>query len=250
MKLTTVRSPQGDLLAYEVAWEDDVVRIRVRPGRRTQKRIVLRADERGYSISAPPWARSQDLENVILQNEHWLRAVHAKSVMERFERLQSGKHVLVLGQRYVIAVGPRGEDGIDHARRTIWIPAGVRDVHTHVYHRMRSFADSHLLQRTAKWAQRTGLHPDRVSIRDQKSRWGSCTSKRHVYLNWRLIQAPQEVMDYVIVHELAHLLHMNHGPAFWQCVAQWMPEWQAQRDWLRLHGRDLFRLRLDSETQG
>ena len=79
----------------------------------------------------------------------------------------------------------------------------------------------------------------RVSIKEQKSRWGSCSRQGNLNFNWRLLLAPLSVLDYVVTHELAHLKEMNHSPRFWQVVAQGCPDYLAHRRWLRQHGNEL-----------
>jgi predicted metal-dependent hydrolase len=79
----------------------------------------------------------------------------------------------------------------------------------------------------------------RVSIRNQRSRWGSCGPDGHICLNWRLVRMPPAVRDYVIVHELMHLRRMDHSAAYWALVAAACPDYQAARRWLREHGRGL-----------
>ncbi|MCC5971680.1 MAG: M48 family metallopeptidase [Pararhodobacter sp.] len=88
-----------------------------------------------------------------------------------------------------------------------------------------------------------GSPAGRISLRDPRSRWGSCSSAGDLMFSWRLIMAPPEVLDYVVAHEVAHLVQMNHSPAFWDEVAQLMPGYQAHRGWLRSHGSDLHRFR-------
>lgn len=75
-----------------------------------------------------------------------------------------------------------------------------------------------------------------VRIKEQKSRWGSCSSKRNLNFNWRLIKAPDSVLDYVVVHELCHLKEMNHSKRFWSHVKAVMPEYETSRKWLKLNG--------------
>ena len=76
-------------------------------------------------------------------------------------------------------------------------------------------------------------------LKDQKTRWGSCSSKGNLNLNWRIIMGPEEVIDYLIVHELAHLTHPDHSERFWQRVAVFMPEYAQWRKWLKDHGHEL-----------
>ncbi|WP_126976457.1 M48 family metallopeptidase [Frigidibacter oleivorans] len=85
----------------------------------------------------------------------------------------------------------------------------------------------------------------RITLRDPRSRWGSCTSDGALMFSWRLVMAPPGVLDYVAAHEVAHLAEMNHSPAFWAVVARLKPGYAADRDWLRRHGAGLHRLRLE-----
>ena len=80
----------------------------------------------------------------------------------------------------------------------------------------------------------------RISIREQKTRWGSSSSKGNLNFNWRLILAPEEVLDYVVVHELAHRREMNHSKAFYAVVEAVLPDYRAARRWLREHGDSLW----------
>ena len=87
-------------------------------------------------------------------------------------------------------------------------------------------------------AARHGLNVSRVSVRNQRWRWGSCSRNGHICLNWRLVQMPPSVRDYVMIHELMHLKRMDHSPRFWKLVAAACPDYAAARDWLRHHARD------------
>jgi predicted metal-dependent hydrolase len=92
-------------------------------------------------------------------------------------------------------------------------------------------------------APEIGVEPVRVQIRDQRSRWGSCSTRGTLSFNWRLVLAPFDVLDYVVVHELCHLREPNHSRRFWRLVEQRRPEWRAQRDWLHEHGPELLAFR-------
>jgi predicted metal-dependent hydrolase len=88
-----------------------------------------------------------------------------------------------------------------------------------------------------------GVEVKRVQIRDQRSRWGSCSTRGTLSFNWRLVLAPFEVLDYVVVHELCHLREANHSRRFWKLVEARRPDWRAQRDWLWDHGPELLAFR-------
>jgi predicted metal-dependent hydrolase len=103
--------------------------------------------------------------------------------------------------------------------------------------RLRDRATRELPARLLELAARYGLAVSRVSVRNQKSRWGSCSRAAHICLNWRLIRMPDFVRDYVMIHELMHLKRMDHSPRFWKLVAAACPEYQIARRWLRVHAR-------------
>lgn len=90
-------------------------------------------------------------------------------------------------------------------------------------------------ERVHVWSHEMGLFPKKLGFRNQKTRWGSCSSKGTITLNWRLIAAPLEVIDYLIIHELAHLEHMNHSQKFWVLVEKHCPSFRAQETWLKTH---------------
>lgn len=104
------------------------------------------------------------------------------------------------------------------------------------YEKYRKLATRVLQQRTDYYAQRMGVVYGRITIRDQKTRWGSCSAKGNLNYNWRLILAPEEVLDYVVVHELAHRREMNHSERFWRLVEEVLPDYQRRRSWLKRNG--------------
>src|SRR3569623_5778 len=88
-----------------------------------------------------------------------------------------------------------------------------------------------------------GVSYKRLTMRNQRSRWGSCSSRGALSFNWRLVLAPHDVLDYVVVHEVCHLVEHNHGPAFWRLVEQRRPAWQDSKAWLDAHGWELLAYR-------
>ena len=93
-----------------------------------------------------------------------------------------------------------------------------------------------LLKKCRYFAERMGVSYGTVTVREQKTRWGSCSAKGNLNFNWRLLLMPERVMDYVIVHELAHRREMNHSAAFWQIVETYLPDYRERRQWLKENG--------------
>jgi predicted metal-dependent hydrolase len=103
----------------------------------------------------------------------------------------------------------------------------------------RARARRELPPRLLELAAELGLTVSKVSVRNQRWRWGSCSPQGHVCLNWRLVSMPAWVRDYVMIHELMHLRRMDHSRKFWKLVAEACPDYEAARAWLRQHGRTL-----------
>ena len=104
----------------------------------------------------------------------------------------------------------------------------------------QSHAEKHLKEKTNRLSELVGASPVSVSIKNYKSRWGSCSSNGVIDYNWRIILAPHYIIDYVVVHELCHLLEHNHSPKYWRIVEKITPNWKNYRDWLR-HNSDILK---------
>jgi predicted metal-dependent hydrolase len=100
----------------------------------------------------------------------------------------------------------------------------------------RQRAQQLLVAKTALWSIQIAVEPQRITIKEQKTRWGSCSSKSNINYNWRIVMAPPEVIDYLVIHELCHLRVPNHSPLFWQEVARFSPHFKQHRTWLKDNG--------------
>ena len=96
-----------------------------------------------------------------------------------------------------------------------------------------------LTEKTNRFAKMLGVNPRSISVRDFTSRWGSCCSSGNITYNWRIVIAPHSIVDYVVVHELCHLLEHNHSDEFWRNVSKIMPDYQSNKDWLKFNGLKL-----------
>ena len=146
----------------------------------------------------------------------------------------------------VLGVPHRIRRSLDRAAPPVTIADGeirVRGEPAHVPRRVRyhlaTLARDELAQRARPLAAQIGRKIVRVTVRDTKTRWGSCSSTGNLSFSWRLIFAPEEVVDYVVAHEVAHLAEMNHGPRFWRLVDSLAPGHARQRRWLDRHRAEL-----------
>ena len=146
--------------------------------------------------------------------------------------------------------------GVDHiirhrpdARRGVWLETGEIHVSGRSEHLARRVLDwfkrearRDITRRVSEKTGRLGRQPGRVTLRDTRSRWGSCAANGNLSFCWRLIMAPEFVLDYVVAHEVAHLQEANHRPAFWRSVAALTSDPDTARVWLRNHGEGLHRI--------
>lgn len=131
-----------------------------------------------------------------------------------------------------------------YAAPDLHISGPAPDVHDEavkevIYAWYKSTARTHIQSKVHSWAQRLGLTYQSIRIKEQKSRWGSCSQAGNLNFNWRLIMAPDFVLEYVVVHELCHLQEMNHSERFWSLVNTAFPRAQEAKVWLRNHGSTL-----------
>lgn len=212
------------------------------------RRLTLRVSKtkRAVIVTVPAECRMEEAGKFVTSNLDWVRE-RLGSVPEPVP-FADGAQVPLRGRlhclrfagagraRSVVGVAPHGgamprlvvSGRLEHASRRLrdWLVEQAR-------------AD--LDSCVARHTRTLGVKARSISLRDQTSRWGSCTAGGLLSFSWRLILAPAHVLDYVAAHEVAHLLEMNHGPRFWKHVARCMPRLEEAKRWLRSHGSGLHR---------
>lgn len=164
----------------------------------------------------------------------WLRRVRADLPPARI--VAPGALLPVEGR--LLAITPAALRAVRIEGGALLVPQG-RPVGTVVAAFLKHLAHARLVAAADRHAAALGRGFRSISLRDTRSRWGSCTHDGRLMFSWRLAMAPPEVLDYVAGHEVAHLAHMDHSPAFWATTARLVPDWQPKRAWLRQHGADL-----------
>ncbi|MEM6374374.1 MAG: SprT family zinc-dependent metalloprotease [Pseudomonadota bacterium] len=199
---------------------------------------VSRLDGR-ITLTLPTWAPRREAEAFVQEKAGWLRA----RLSEQTDKVQItwGAEVPVEGVLMKVVAGRRTRLVPDEAM--IAIASGTRSVPAAVAGVLKSHARDRLTTSSDRYSAALGRPYARITLRDTRSRWGSCSSRGALMYSWRLILAPPDVLDYVAAHEVAHLAQMNHSPAFWAEVAALCPNYAAPRAWLRRHGEDLHRYR-------
>jgi len=206
------------------------------------RRYILRIRPDGsLRVTVPRWGSKREARDFVARQERWIARERQRVLQEHGSReWQDGTEIWLHGEHAVLAVVPSA-DGIVVSygdRRVLARPDA--DVRTVVETDLRRLAREELKPRLRTLAAVYGLEPGRVSIRNQRSRWGSCARDGNIALNFRLVQMPPAIRDYVLVHELMHLRQQNHSPRFWRLVEQACPGFRDAERWLRIQGKALF----------
>jgi predicted metal-dependent hydrolase len=150
-----------------------------------------------------------------------------------------GATIPILGKNYRLThAGGRGVVHIDG--ECIVVPGDVSFMKRRLREWIKKQAMQEITFRAKSKAAAIGARIKKISLRDTRSRWGSCSSDGNLSFSWRLIFAPPEVLDYLVAHEVAHLRELNHGAAFWRLVAELCPHWQESRRWIKKNGNTLY----------
>jgi hypothetical protein len=211
--------------------------------RRRSLALELRADGT-LTVAVPHGLTLARIRAFVESRRAWIeakRALFAHPVAVRAP-LESGATLPYLGGSLSLAVQP--EPAARAACRRVQQSLVVRAPDAAAVRRAlerwyRRAAETHLAERVAHFAPQVGRAPRAVAVRAQRTRWGSCSARATISFNWRLMQAPPEILDYVVVHELCHLLVPNHSPRFWAEVARVLPDYAERRTALRRFGRAL-----------
>ena len=222
--------------AEAISVGDPAIEIRLRRDGRANRMILRVGREAAPVMTLPPTVPLARARAFALEQEGWLRSQLAKSPAP--PPVGPGSVLPFRGGRLELRAGS-GRLRLDGEALLVPGPAAQVGRRAAVY--LRETALAACVAAAERHAARLGRAPGRVSLRDPRGRWGSCTATGDLMFSWRLILAPEPVLDYVAAHEVAHLVEMNHSPRFWALVACLRPDFAAQRDWLRRHGPGLMR---------
>jgi len=170
---------------------------------------------------------------------------HHDWIKEQFDispnavRLTPGAVIPLRGEELQITHRPQSTPLIHQENNKLIIGGPESGFETRLQNWLRKQARHDILHGVDALAPLLGQKPHHVTIRDTKSRWGSCSSRKTLSFSWRLIMASPKILTYVVAHEMAHLVEMNHSPAFWVIVAKLDPNWKTSRRWLKSEGNRL-----------
>lgn len=211
-----------------------------------RKSMALKVNSKGVSVHIPATLSTDIAMAFVAQKTDWvLQQLQQQPAPPAPREWIDGDALFFLGEPYRLKLKQRDSapcvtqsdvDLILSGRLNRLTPAGRRKVILDWY---KVQATHYLIARTENLSRVVKRMPSNITIKTYKARWGSCNAKGEIQYNWKIIQAPISIIDYLIIHELCHLQHHNHSPAFWQCVRAALPEFKSAQQWLKQHGYKL-----------
>ncbi len=209
----------------------------IRSRRRTIGLVIT--NEAKLIVRAPHWTPVHEIESMVAQKSRWIDAKKAFFAKRQARRKQyvEGEEFLFLGQNYLLRFVEDLPKALILDEKALMICQAVaRNVQDHIGSWYQKEALEHISERVAFYAAQTGLSYRSVKVNAARTRWGSCSHTGALNFCWRLIMAPPRIVDYVVVHELMHLKQPNHSARFWAEVAQLVPDYRQDEQWLKENG--------------
>ena len=214
---------------------------------RRRKTASIKIDEGAVSVVVPLSLPRERIQQLLTDKKKWIREklyLQSQTRPVTSKEFVSGEAVPYLGRNYrlKVVVGSYQPVKLLHGKLVVTIPEAIKtpnSIRNAIVRWYRLHALDRLNEKTARYAAVIGMTPTKVDIKTYKSRWGSCHADGRILYNWKIIMAPNRIVDYVVVHELCHLIHHNHSPQFWKEVERIMPEYAECKEWLKVNGAGL-----------
>lgn len=204
------------------------------------KKLVLRIDEKNRRpiLSVPKYCSQKQALKFLQENEDWIINMLAK--LPKKENFTNGDKISFFGDIYTI-FHHREHKGTCFEENRLMVGGDEIFLHRRVKDFLKEKALNMLADISLQKADILGVKISGVSIKDTKSRWGSCSTIGNINYNWRIVFAPKEVIEYLVCHEICHLKHPNHSTEFWLEVEGLCPRYKEYRQWLKIKGKDLYK---------
>ncbi len=231
-----LRSARHIVGVHEVVIGSVVVGCRIRRHARA-RRITLRVREGRIHVTAPVRVPVSEIRRCIDEHLNWIEDALLRERACVAADLRVGDRIPFLDGSVTIV---EGRSGTRYVSKDAVAVRANDPILPQIEQWYRRAARPYFQEYLERWAPRIGVTPSRLVVRGQRSRWGSASANATISLNWRLMMAPPRIGEYVVVHELVHLIHMDHSARFWDCVGGHWPTYSDERVWLRVHGPELF----------
>lgn len=201
------------------------------------RRISLRVSslDGRVTLTLPKGVPEHEALNFAQDKADWIRGHVERAAQPK--RVTHGDKIPFIGRDIMITPGSGRR--VTLSGHTLTVPGAPEQAAPRIKAWLKIQARESLIISVTKYSEKIGRKHGRITLRDTRSRWGSCNSRGDLMFSWRLVMAPHEVLDYVAAHEVAHLIEMNHSPAFWNIVEKICPAYKTHQRWLRTNGTAL-----------
>ncbi|MCX7747613.1 MAG: M48 family metallopeptidase [Clostridia bacterium] len=227
--------------------------------RRKRKTIGIAVSKDGVKVSAPKGVSLQYIDEIIQRKASWIsKKLFEISRIEKMPKLKdftNGSLLPLWGISHTLKVFQSNTASytpifLQENSIVITLPSDLSEeertnrIKLELWDFYKNQTAQYIKKNIEFFSRKLGVKPAKVLIKGQKKRWGSCSSKGNININWKIIMAPPHIIDYLLVHELAHLKEMNHSKSFWKLVESVLPDFKERSKWLKTHGAYLLSIEL------
>ncbi len=211
------------------------------------KSATITVEEGRVCVVVPHKVSGERITKLLKDKNRWIKekiALHREAQPTSTKQFVSGENFSYLGRNYRLKVQQGNYQPIKlvHGRFSITLRAGTENpdlIQDSLLSWYKQHAKIKLTEKAKRYAEMIGVNFNSVDLKTYKSRWGSCSIEGDITFNWKIIMAPNRVVDYVVAHELCHLIHHDHSPNFWREVERIMPNYIECKEWLKVNGESL-----------
>lgn len=211
-----------------------------------KKTASIKIIDGSVQVIVPQKLSNTRVEELIRKRTPWIRQKlrqQSETVIPKPKEYVSGENFTYLGRNYRLKLLTGGLREVKLREGYLELAVSKRTTGKDIRNALVDWYEEHarerLTEKTAQYSETMGVSYNSIVVKNYKSRWGSCSSKGDISYNWRIIIAPHHIVNYVVVHELCHLKHPNHSPAYWNSVKRVIPDYKEYRQWLKKHVREL-----------
>ncbi len=212
--------------------------------RRTDRRKTasIKITEGKVVVIVPKSLPFKEINALVIEKQNWIKqklAIHEDTPKPKSKKFVTGESFSYLGKNYSLVIEPGAQSTCKiHQNNFLVSVSGLNVDNTAAIKQILSKwyqqqAEIVLLEKTENYAEIIDVRPSKITIKSFKSRWGSCSIHGNIQYNWKIIMAPEYILNYLVVHELCHILHHNHSPLFWKTVAKYHPSYKESKAWLK-----------------
>ena len=206
-----------------------------------RKTVSIQVNPHGIKVRSSYWLTKYEIKQFLLKNELWIKqkVIEQKSKVKTKLDLIDNQEMLLGGKRFILKVTsdiipkPKIENNHLYLSNHADIVKSFGTPRKQIQIIVKEYAYNLLLEKTKSFSLIMSVNPISIKIKDYRSRWGSCSFKGDISYNWKIIFAPIEVIEYLIIHELSHLIFFNHSKEFWLKVEEFQPNFKNYRKWLK-----------------